>query len=169
MEEYTEALAASLEVARENLEKERKQLEELKKSLGGVNEATTGKIKLNVGGTYFTTSRTTLSRDSLSVLASIGSGRWEPAKEDGAYFIDRDPEIFTYVLDYLRNGSLSREVPPGLEEALQREADFFGLQGLLKEEEEEETPGEVTWYPNISDVKSIKHVSARFAAGEKIW
>jgi hypothetical protein len=33
----------------------------------------------------------------------LSSGRWEP--DDGAYFIDRSPTYFPYVIDYLRTGS----------------------------------------------------------------
>ena len=179
---------SELEGERENLEEERTRLEELKKSIVGVNEASTGKIKLNVGGTYFTTSRTTLLREPHSVLASIVSGRWKAPEDDGVYFIDRDPEIFSYVLDYLRNGSISRDVPPGMEEALQRDASFFCLEGLIsllgsdEEEERKKKPKlgsrhelevrlvpTVTWKLHHYSQVDREQLSAPFLAGGKQW
>ena len=51
---------------------------------------------------------------------------------DGAYFIDRDPRFFPYVLNYLRNGQLVTDSDISLE-ALKYEASYFGLVNLEKE------------------------------------
>ena len=65
------------------------------------------KIKLNVGGTTFVTSRGTLTMlEPNSMLAAMFSGesgfRATPDPDDGAYFIDRDGSHFGHVLNYLR-------------------------------------------------------------------
>lgn len=59
----------------------------------GLQKKLTLKIKLNVGGKIFTTSKTTL----LSVPGSyfhalLSSGKWLP-DEDNEYFIDRSPKV----------------------------------------------------------------------------
>ncbi len=62
-------------------------------------------IKLYVGGQLFMASKETfLKFEGSFFFAMLSSGRWEP-DEDGAYFIDRSPKYFPYVIDYLRTGS----------------------------------------------------------------
>ena len=63
-------------------------------------------VYLSVGGTPFMTRRSTLCMEPGSVLAinfSNSNGYGEPIKdENGAYFIDRDPLLFNWVIRYLR-------------------------------------------------------------------
>jgi len=103
-------------------------------------------IVLNVGGTRFETSRQTLLNDPTSMLAKM----FDPVSplqpgllRDGAYFIDRDPEYFRVVLNYLRSGQVALESKQALD-AVKIEAAFFGLAGLedfisekIKEKDEE--------------------------------
>jgi hypothetical protein len=66
------------------------------------------RVKLDVGGVHFTTSLTTLMTEPESMLAAMFSGRHELEKDDdGRVFIDRDGELFKYVLQYLREGELA--------------------------------------------------------------
>ena len=56
----------------------------------------------------FETSRSTLvnSGEGLSMLAAMFSGRHLlNAQEDGTVFLDRDPELFSNVLQFLRTGT----------------------------------------------------------------
>ncbi|KAG8257927.1 BTB/POZ domain-containing protein kctd5 [Homalodisca vitripennis] len=66
-------------------------------------------VKLNVGGTCFLTTKTTLSRDPNSFLYRLckeDSDLISDRDERGAYLIDRDPTYFSPVLNYLRHGKL---------------------------------------------------------------
>lgn len=50
-------------------------------------------IRLQVGGVNFTTTKDTPVEES-EFFASLLSGRWDNAVEDGSYFIDADPVLF---------------------------------------------------------------------------
>ena len=64
-------------------------------------------ITLNVGGTQYTTTLSTLTKYPDSMLGVMFSGRHDlPQQEDGSYFIDRDGEVFKYILMYLRDRDL---------------------------------------------------------------
>eukprot|EP00088_Acartia_fossae_P036484 TRINITY_DN3770_c0_g1_i10.p1 TRINITY_DN3770_c0_g1~~TRINITY_DN3770_c0_g1_i10.p1 ORF type:complete len:240 (+),score=31.98 TRINITY_DN3770_c0_g1_i10:51-770(+) len=78
-------------------------------------------IVLNVGGTKFSTTRQTLVKDPNSMLAKMfdPNSPLLPGKvQDGNYFLDRNPDRFKVVLDYLRDGEIcvanEKESLPGL-------------------------------------------------------
>ncbi|CAB4022801.1 SH3KBP1-binding 1, partial [Paramuricea clavata] len=67
-------------------------------------------ILLNVGGQKFTSTRSTLCQVEGSLLATMFSGRWEDGlkrDEDGAVFLDVNPQYFSYILDYLRTKKIA--------------------------------------------------------------
>ena len=72
-------------------------------------------VYLSVGGTPFTTRRSTLCNERGSVLAinfSNNNGYGEPITDkNGAYFIDSDPRLFNWVLRYLRFGCELPDLP----------------------------------------------------------
>ncbi len=61
-------------------------------------------ILLNVGGKKFETSAQTLTKDSSYFRAMFSGNFGDHPEADGSYFIDRNPEFFGVVLDYLRRG-----------------------------------------------------------------
>lgn len=66
-------------------------------------------VKLNVGGRRFMTRMSTITpTDSQgNFLASLARGDFGADKDDEGYlFVDRSPEYFEVVLDYLRSGTL---------------------------------------------------------------
>eukprot|EP00026_Physarum_polycephalum_P012190 Phypoly_transcript_12469.p1 GENE.Phypoly_transcript_12469~~Phypoly_transcript_12469.p1 ORF type:complete len:326 (+),score=33.49 Phypoly_transcript_12469:114-1091(+) len=83
-------------------------------------------ITLNVGGQKFTTSKTTLLSHKGSFFdAMLSSGKWKPDSK-GRYFIDRNPELFPVILDYLRTGKVNlKKYSYDVYEDLQTELDFY--------------------------------------------
>lgn len=72
-------------------------------------------------------------------FTSLLSGRISSTRDDtGAIFIDRDPELFRLILNFLRNRSLSLQYMPTTESeanlrALLHEAEYYGISPLVKQ------------------------------------
>ena len=77
-----------------NARQEKAAIEEITKTLNEFHFAST--IKLNVGGKIYKTTLDTLRKDPDSMLCAMFSGRFQlkADEDDGAYFIDRDAELF---------------------------------------------------------------------------
>ncbi|ESO10298.1 hypothetical protein HELRODRAFT_117017 [Helobdella robusta] len=91
-------------------------------------------IRLNVGGRIFMTSRLTLGRDPDSFLFRLCQEDSElktDVDESGAYMIDRDPDYFSPVLNYLRHGKLILNNDLNYEGVLE-EAEFYNLACLVE-------------------------------------
>lgn len=94
------------------------------------------RIKLNVGGTRYETTKITLMRDAEGMLARLiqQPNEMQSIKEGGELFIDRDGTYFGHVLNYLRSGDQAI-LPLGdehIRRSLMQEADFYQLPGLLE-------------------------------------
>ncbi|XP_071507300.1 uncharacterized protein [Diadema antillarum] len=89
-------------------------------------------VGLNVGGRIYETSEMTLTSQPESFFTLLLSGNPTSAIRDerGNYRIDRDGDIFRYILNYLRDNKLI--LPEGFNELalLEREADFYQLPSL---------------------------------------
>ncbi|CAI2353564.1 unnamed protein product [Caenorhabditis sp. 36 PRJEB53466] len=88
-------------------------------------------VNLNVGGRIFATSCNTLSWIPDTFFTSLLSGRMGSVRDaSGAIFIDRDPDVFRVILNYLR----TKQVDLGgfKVETLKHEALFFGLTPLIR-------------------------------------
>lgn len=87
----------------------------------------TSVIKLNVGGQIFTTQRPILN--ILPYFRTIFSDRNKIIFDrDGIIFIDRDPKLFSYILNYLRNNNIEQLKKYYLKRVdLQQEFIFYGL------------------------------------------
>lgn len=85
-------------------------------------------VLLDVGGTIFKTTRSTLSH--ATYFTSLFD-RWQ-YKPDEPYFIDRDDDGFKHVLRYLRDNNY--DIP----KEYHYELEFYGINYVKKEEDNEE-------------------------------
>jgi uncharacterized protein YjbI with pentapeptide repeats len=87
-------------------------------------------VRLNVGGRIFVTTRSTLTHNGNNMLSFMFGNDWSSATDEtGAYLIDRSPEYFAPLLNYLRCGRLVLD--PGVSALnVLEEARFFGLDEL---------------------------------------
>lgn len=87
-------------------------------------------IVLNVGGTFFSTCRVTLSNAPNSMLfARFAKSSFHPS----SFFIDRDPTLFRHVLNWLRSRQLDHAVNSiNLLRDLQVEAAYYCIAELEK-------------------------------------
>lgn len=127
--------ALALERAKMKKEKERMQI---------VVTAMSKVIKLNIGGSKFTSSQSTLTKFPDSMLGAMFSGiavrgltcpgRYQLEKdEEGAYFIDRSGKHFEKILAFLRDGELFLPTDPQEIYELKKEAVYYGLDGLSEQ------------------------------------
>ncbi|KAL7471310.1 hypothetical protein ACHAXS_011613 [Conticribra weissflogii] len=82
-------------------------------------------VKFNVGGKKFEASRELVEENEESMLARMVSDTWQedPTKP---VFIDRDYDIFSSVLGYLRYGSIV--LPNSIDrDMFLRDMDFYGI------------------------------------------
>ncbi|TMS32208.1 hypothetical protein L596_000082 [Steinernema carpocapsae] len=99
-------------------------------------------VRLNVGGSLYTTCRKTLLKDPNSIFPQLLAGGDENSAarheayfavlNDGTLFIDRDGPLFTYVLDYLRSGRLVLSDSFRDTARLREEIVFYQLNGMLR-------------------------------------
>ncbi|CAF1248355.1 unnamed protein product [Rotaria sp. Silwood1] len=87
-------------------------------------------IQLNVGGTYYTTSKATLCSQE-SMLKSLFQFPlvYDQQKR---IFIDRDGQHFRYILNYLRDSYIDIPSDPIVQNELLREAQYYCLDNLVK-------------------------------------
>lgn len=81
-------------------------------------------VQLNIGGVLFYTTRTTLNLCP-SILKTMVNA--SPEKTD--FFVDRDPMLFRYVLNWIR-GTHCLPSDPDMREELWYEADYYGLEEM---------------------------------------
>ncbi|EFA83034.1 BTB/POZ domain-containing protein [Heterostelium album PN500] len=88
-------------------------------------------VTLNVGGRIFSTTRSTLLKDKDSMLAKMFGESWDSTRDiNGNYLIDRSPEYFAPIINFLRCGNLI--IDDGVNvEGVYLEARFFNITGML--------------------------------------
>ncbi|XP_015907526.1 BTB/POZ domain-containing protein KCTD16 [Parasteatoda tepidariorum] len=89
-------------------------------------------VELNVGGVLYTTSLSTLTKDTNCLLGQIFTGKESIGKDNkGRYFVDRDGVLFRYILDFLRNQKLVLPENFHERERLKHEAEYFNMSDLV--------------------------------------
>ena len=102
------------------------------------SSSTNGPITLNVGGTKFVTTASTLALNS-SYFANILSGTWAESNDGSEIFLDQDLVPFRFLLGYMRSGMIKVDY---IDESALNLAEFLGLEKLL-------LAVKVRWYCNI--------------------
>ncbi|KAJ3038848.1 BTB/POZ domain-containing protein kctd6 [Rhizophlyctis rosea] len=125
-------LKRKLEENEEEFKARKKEWEKKVAYAADVKNKQSNKIKINVGGHRYEVSIDTLLRQEGTFFHSCFSGRWliEP-EEDGAFFIDRDGELYSYIFNFLRDGDEC--VLPADSEKRQRlvkEAEYLNFEAL---------------------------------------
>lgn len=90
-------------------------------------------IKIDVGGSVFVTSTSTLQFHS-TYFASRFSSQWKSddnsdEKEEETFFLDQDPQAFSILLSYMRTGCIDQA---DLTKAVLAMSEFLGLTELIK-------------------------------------
>ncbi|CAK9299925.1 unnamed protein product [Gordionus sp. m RMFG-2023] len=91
-------------------------------------------VRLNVGGTLFITTKTTLSKHMDSFLYRLikeDPNLSTDKDEMGSYLIDRDPTYFAPILNYLRHGKMIIDKNLS-EEGVLEESEFYNITELVK-------------------------------------
>ena len=90
-------------------------------------------VKLNVGGEVYTTTRSTLCKFPHSMLGAMFNGSMTPSMdENSCFFIDRDGQLFKFILNFLRSSRLSLPADFKDLDQLSAEADFFQITPLIE-------------------------------------
>jgi len=84
-------------------------------------------VTFNVGGKIFSTLFSTISQHEKSLLMTIVTSNSSVKDDNGYFFIDRNPTIFSIVLDYIRTHEIQREKLKKYLLPLRREFSYFGL------------------------------------------
>ena len=132
-----DALQRAVDGLRSQQESVRRERAELQ-SMKAVVDANLGRfkqrVKLNVGGSKFETTLSTLTRYPDSMLGAMFSGRHEvPPDDEGYVFIDRDGTHFRAILNFLRTGFVDQPRSEQAANELKRELEYYQLpsEGLL--------------------------------------
>lgn len=111
------ALEAELRAKQSELDAEAARLAQQHEAAEEVVKRSRYRVRLNVGGQAFETSKTTLLAEPDSMLyALVHSGAFLPDAQTGEYFIDRDPKFFGTLLNYLRDNRGDGQLNLDLEE-----------------------------------------------------
>eukprot|EP01122_Echinamoeba_exundans_P007291 TRINITY_DN2204_c0_g1_i1.p1 TRINITY_DN2204_c0_g1~~TRINITY_DN2204_c0_g1_i1.p1 ORF type:complete len:206 (+),score=36.31 TRINITY_DN2204_c0_g1_i1:66-620(+) len=126
------ALIDIVEIKLDSLDERERRLKELQEQMTQAAQAAKEKIKLDVGGSLFATSKATLLTFANSFFhAMLSSKEFTPDPQDGAYFIDRNPKYFGMILDFMRSGQIDLEELGQKDlRQLRDDADFYQLDAL---------------------------------------
>lgn len=118
-------------------------------------------VKLNVGGTLFSTTMNTLKKYPNSVFGVLVSGRFNIVKDEhDAIFIDRDPIAFCHILNYMRGVDVIESYMSDREKFFWRlDCEYYGLHEALEVRNvQKRKPLEVgaDMVPSREDVESLR-------------
>ncbi|XP_071798746.1 BTB/POZ domain-containing protein KCTD15-like [Asterias amurensis] len=130
-------------------------------------------INLNVGGSLYTTSYSTLTRYPDSMLGAMFSGRIQSARDaNGNFVIDGDGPLFRFVLNFLRRSTLN--LPEDFKEVdlLAAEADFYQIEALIDAVrclKEEKTRLEEVLQTQRERIPEMEYVEVEYECASGQW
>lgn len=151
----------------ESVRRERAELQSMKAVVDANLARFKQRVKLNVGGSKFETTLSTLTRYPDSMLGAMFSGRHEvPPDDEGYVFIDRDGTHFRAILNFLRTGFVDLPRSEQAANELKRELEYYQLpsEGLL-------TPRTVEIVHTINGERNNEHkrdVEAKLKANPQL-
>lgn len=90
-------------------------------------------IELNVGGKLYDTTVTTLTRFPNNLIGKMFTGQVPISKDaKGRYFIDRDGEMFSHILNFLRTRTLELRDDFENADSLLQEAEYYRMDDLKR-------------------------------------
>eukprot|EP01006_Ploeotia_vitrea_P012772 TRINITY_DN33735_c0_g1_i1.p1 TRINITY_DN33735_c0_g1~~TRINITY_DN33735_c0_g1_i1.p1 ORF type:complete len:535 (-),score=38.40 TRINITY_DN33735_c0_g1_i1:128-1732(-) len=147
IEEERHKLHEEISLERKTLDNTRQALEERLSEARSKAEAARHVVKLNVGGSEFTTTKATLLAEPDTFFhAMLHSGSWTPDCGE-AFFVDRSPKFFHEILDYLRDRKLYLQVEQLSEEERDRfvaDLEFYQIGSLLRRLGEHDIGGTIS-------------------------
>uniref|UniRef100_A0A182N5J2 BTB/POZ domain-containing protein KCTD3 n=1 Tax=Anopheles dirus TaxID=7168 RepID=A0A182N5J2_9DIPT len=130
-------------------------------------------VHLNVGGTRFSTSRQTLTWVPDTFFTSLLNGRISSLRDEtDAIFIDRDPKLFSLILNYLRTKEI--DIKSVDIRVLRHEAEFYNIAPLIKrlmlcEEMDQSSCGDVLFYGYLpAPIIPVQEIPISSSAGSSI-
>lgn len=103
-------------------------------SADNVNSSVSGRVKVQVGGETFITTRATLEPAS-AYFARLFATEWSSGAPDEELFLDRDPDVFRVLLSFMRSGKAC-VLPQGDQALFSRvllDAEFLGIDSLIEQ------------------------------------
>lgn len=108
------------------------------------------RITINCGGVIFVTTKTTIKNISGNVLDRMVEGHFRESNQD-EIFLDRSPDLFKVILDYLREGTLF--IPSNIpEDRIANELEYFCIPCPFKK------PYNNTWLENNEVLSLVENV-----------
>ncbi|CAL2043122.1 unnamed protein product [Caenorhabditis brenneri] len=92
----------------------------------------TGIVKLNIGGTLFHTTKSTLTKFDGFFKTVLETDVPVTKDDSGAFFIDRSPKHFDTVLNFMRDGNVELSTCEKEIKEISKEAQYYLLTGLVE-------------------------------------
>lgn len=153
---------------RQKLQQQRQEWEEIEAKARRVSQqaARNGKVKLNVGGTVFTTTVDTLTNEKPTFFSALFSEHFNTRHDaDGEVFVDRSSTHFDLILNHLRGMDISKKLQKLSDDErsmLEQDVDYYAIESLavllgMKGKAAAGNDGDNTW--TLDETKKHKDLS----------
>jgi hypothetical protein len=142
MDEYSTLLNArivtlttQLSQAKSENTKRNREIEIINEKMSKISKDLENRIDLNIGGTIFSTTLSVLTCEKDTFFTAMFSDQFQTKPDEkGQYFIDRDPSLFKYIINYLRSSFNEPDwyklYNKGLLEKFEDEVEYYQIHSL---------------------------------------